>query len=378
MNLSKPSPELETHLRCATPAPFRATVNAVLAHPLMQRMKRISQLGSVALLREGQGHTRWEHSLSTALLAIRAGRVCAAQRPTQVTPRHVALVGLGGLLHDIGHGPFSHVFENEFCRPRGLCSHEQRSQWLTSQILRDLDAKDVAWVRHVIDPSTEPCPEAEVGFLGDIVNNRFHLIDVDKLDYLKRDAEGAGVAALAAYDAEAMIDNSRIVRGRWHVGTAAEISTIAMLRFYMHVTVYSSPTALSVNSAVREVLSAIDTDGVAAGIVRVRPLDAVRDAEAFAELDDTLIQRLYAYSGDARALRQARRRLETCLRAPVGDMDAFGPTVWAIAQSGHAPAGLIARPHSAFEDNDEDCSDGEESEEQEEEEEPPPRRRKRR
>ena len=70
-----------------------------------------------------------------------------------------------------------------------------------------------------------------------------------------------------------------------------------------------------------------------------------------------------------------KRRIE---QVTVGDMDAFGPTVWAIAQSGHAPAGLIARPHSAFEDNDEDCSDGEESEEQEEEEEPPPRRRKRR
>ena len=159
-----------------------------------------------------------------------------------------------------------------------------------------------------------------------------------------------------------MIDDSRIVRGRWHVGTAADVSTIALLRFYMHVTVYASPTALSVNAAVREMLSAIDAEGVAAGVVRVRLLDAVRDAEAFSELDDTLVQRLYAYSGDARSLRRARRLLEDSLRAPLGDLDGYGPTVCAIAQSGHSPSALIARPHSAFEEEDEGEGEAEEDE----------------
>ena len=355
-------------LREAMPAPFRRVLDHALAHPLTQRLKRVSQLGSVALLREGQSHSRWDHSLSTALLGLRAARVCASQRPSQVTPRHVALVGLGALLHDVGHGPFSHVFENEFCRPRGLASHERRGQWLVGEVLRDLESEDVRWVRHIIDPATEACPEPQVGFMGDIVNNRFHLIDVDKLDYLKRDAAGAGVAPLASYDARSMIDASRIVRGRWHIGTPAEVSTIALLRFYMHVTVYASPTALSVNAAIREMLSAIDADGVAAGIVRVRLLDAVRDAEAFAELDDTLVQRLYAYSGDARSLRHARRLLETSLRAPSGNLDEYGPAVSRIAQSAHSPSALIARPHSAFEEDDEEEEEEDEGEKIEENE----------
>ncbi len=77
----------------------------LLDSPPVQRLRHVKQLGFSCLVYPGANHTRFEHSLGTMHLATVLARHLA------LDPAEVLLIGAAGLLHDIGHGPFSHTSE---------------------------------------------------------------------------------------------------------------------------------------------------------------------------------------------------------------------------------------------------------------------------
>lgn len=90
-------------------------VRLFLDSKYFQRLGRIKQLGTTHLIYRSATHTRFEHSLGTARLARRLVETIAAQQPNlETTKTDVLCISLAGLLHDVGHGPFSHIFEGEF------------------------------------------------------------------------------------------------------------------------------------------------------------------------------------------------------------------------------------------------------------------------
>jgi uncharacterized protein len=154
---------------------------AVLDTPAFQRLRYVRQLGHAFLVYPGATHTRLEHALGTYHLARRALEQLreSNDRPDPDTSRHIRLAAL---LHDIGHYPFSHALEEA-----GMLNHEllAERQLATPELARVLDKANVdpgRLLALIQGTSDEP--------LAGLISGG---LDVDKLDYLSRDALMCGV-----------------------------------------------------------------------------------------------------------------------------------------------------------------------------------------
>ncbi len=164
-----------------------------------QRLRRIKQLAGAEYVYPGANHTRFEHSLGVMYLA---GRMTDNPQLSQVMSEEEAqMVRIAALLHDVGHGPFSHIFEHILVKFLGR-THEDMTSWLilTSE-LRDLldglgyDAKTLS--RLAVGGLNEP----NMAYKDQIIRSA---IDADKLDFVVRDTHHTG----AEYG---FVDVSRLV-----------------------------------------------------------------------------------------------------------------------------------------------------------------------
>ena len=160
---------------------------ALLDSPILQRLRYIKQLGFSYLVYPGANHTRFEHSLGTMFLAD------VASRRFGLSDTEHALVVAAALLHDIGHGPFSHASEqlmNKFLNR----SHDD-----IETIVEELTGE--ALVPEGIDPD-ELCAVVKGRHpLSGIIHGD---LDVDRMDYLLRDAYYTG-APYGSVDAQRLI-----------------------------------------------------------------------------------------------------------------------------------------------------------------------------
>ena len=157
-----------------------------------QRMRRIKQLGPVSYVFPGATHTRFEHNLGVYELTRRICDIFVKKYPS-VTPGdglwdddNRLLVECAGLLHDIGHGPYSHTFEHLF-----NTNHEKIGQKIITdpnteinQALKQVDPHFPELVASVI-AKTYPNPQ--------VVKMISSQADADRMDYLQRDAYFTGV-----------------------------------------------------------------------------------------------------------------------------------------------------------------------------------------
>ena len=140
-----------------------------------QRLRRIKQLGTVYLTYPGANHTRFEHSLGVYLLSEKMGRKFGLED-------NVLEVAIAGLLHDIGHGPYSHLIEE---LPGSKWNHVNEGiKVVRNSAISDILADYGVYVGKVIKYMKG---EGEYGF---IISGE---IDADRMDYILRDAHYTGV-----------------------------------------------------------------------------------------------------------------------------------------------------------------------------------------
>ncbi|CAM6092315.1 unnamed protein product [Calypogeia fissa] len=216
-----------------------------------QRLRDVRQLGLCHFVFPGAVHTRFEHSLGTYYLADQAiNRLKNFQGDELGIDRSdIKTVRLAGLLHDIGHGPFSHVFDNFLPKilPGVKWSHEQMSADMIDYIVDlhhiDIDQEDLKKVKDMILASRkDPANLAgrrEKGFIYDIVANGRNGIDVDKFDYIERDARACGMGTSFSYCR--LMENMRVIDDEicFRAKEARSVWNLFQTRAYMHREVYT-------------------------------------------------------------------------------------------------------------------------------------------
>ncbi|XP_073325855.1 deoxynucleoside triphosphate triphosphohydrolase SAMHD1-like [Pagrus major] len=184
----------------------------IIDTPQFQRLRFIKQLGGAYFVYPGASHNRFEHSIGVAHLAGELVRALRTRQPELgITDEDILCVQIAGLCHDLGHGPFSHLYENLF-----LLQHEKASIEMFDYLVKDnkveeemkksgLDpTKDLDFIKEMIygPLDTEVVQDNEwpykgrsedKSFLYEIVSNKRNGIDVDKFDYFARDCHHLGM-----------------------------------------------------------------------------------------------------------------------------------------------------------------------------------------
>ena len=163
----------------------------IIQHPLMQRLNRINQLGLASVVYPGARHTRFQHSLGAFHLMSEAV-LSLQQKGNFIFDSEAEAVEAAILMHDIGHGPFSHVLENTIIN--GI-THEEISLMMMEQINNDLNGQ----LNLAINIFKGNYPK---NFLHQLISSQ---LDMDRLDYLRRDSFYTGVT-------EGNIGSARIIK----------------------------------------------------------------------------------------------------------------------------------------------------------------------
>lgn len=169
----------------------RGLLLQIIKHPLFHRLTRIRQLGLTSFVFPGAQHTRFQHSLGAFHLMSEA-LLTLQQKGTFIFDSEAEAVCAAILMHDIGHGPFSHVLEHTLVN--GI-SHEEISLMMMEEINRDLGGQLNLAI--AIFKGEHPKP-----FLHQLISSQ---LDMDRLDYLRRDSFFTGVH-------EGNIGSARIIK----------------------------------------------------------------------------------------------------------------------------------------------------------------------
>jgi putative nucleotidyltransferase with HDIG domain len=252
----------------------------VIDSPEFQRLRFIRQLGVVHWVFPSACHTRFEHSLGVAALAERLATSLGCD---------VLTLKLAALCHDLGHGPLSHgydIFLDEAGHDFG--PHEKRSTWILRRIVarRDItiDQQRVDDACELIFPERHDLPK----FWYQIIGSKDGL-DVDKLDYVVRDAYHLGLAS--GVDAARILQYVRVYNDElcFHEKLVHDINRVFTARHELHLQVYQHPTVRAIE---RMHIDALHEMGAPPTTL-----------DAFLELDDGIFSR-----GDNALTRRVQER----------------------------------------------------------------------
>ncbi|EKX36683.1 hypothetical protein GUITHDRAFT_117108 [Guillardia theta CCMP2712] len=350
-----------------------------------QRLQQLKQLGLCENVFRSANHTRFEHSVGAMHLATRMMQTLEEQRrkdkklrrmfpainqywenlreqkgypalpskrnedgsctysiPAKITEADKLCVKVAALCHDLGHGPFSHMFETMICQDMGLdWAHEEMSVLMLKYLLRDNNIRledygldpvnDLRFIEELIvgddldggkrnggGIEARRGRGPEKNFLYDIINNAHSGLDIDKLDYFMRDKK----VSLGEEDKQPyrFIDLARVC---WcpeldkDEKLAPEAMEIFKIRFNMHWKVYTHRNVKAVEYLIRDVLKlafkhytvpCYDKD--TARLVRRVPIEeAIYDPAAFVNLDDHILSNIYNFQSEDEDMQCARALL---------------------------------------------------------------------
>ncbi|WP_227376509.1 HD domain-containing protein [Haladaptatus halobius] len=288
----------------------------LLDTPAVQRLRHITQLGTARLVYPSANHTRFEHSLGVYHLA------CGALDSLGIEGVQAERVRAAAILHDVGHSPYSHTIEDLIHRHTGKYHDD------VHDLLTESEVGDVLRA-HDLDPDTVAGLIAGEGELGQVVSGE---LDVDRMDYLVRDAHHTGVP-YGTIDHERLVRELTFLDGELVLaeGNVQTAESLLVARALMNPTVYNHHvTRISKSMLQRASERLLDAPDV--------------DAEKLRRMDDHDL--LVALRTNPDTAEFARR---------LSDRDLYKRAVW--AEMADVPDDVIDADHETVRDHEADIAE---------------------
>lgn len=210
----------------------------LIEHPFFQRLRRIKQLGLSHLVYPGANHTRFHHALGAMHLMLEAIDVLRSKN-VDITDEEKLGAAIAILLHDIGHGPFSHTLEHSLLKS---IHHEEVSLLFMQRLNKEFNGRLELAIAIFSNTYSKP-------YLHQLVSGQ---LDMDRLDYLQRDSYFTGVTeGVVGSDriiAMLNVSNNNLVieeKGIYSIENFIGARRIMYWQVYMHKTVVSSEFMLT-------------------------------------------------------------------------------------------------------------------------------------
>lgn len=222
------------------------TFTAIINLPEFKRLSNISQLGCIRLIHPNikrVNYSRYEHSVKTYLNAKKFMNILQSKYPDKVTDDDVKQVSFASLLHDIGHGPYSHVFdilsnENHEIRTKKIIHYIKDSGRLPSGI-------DVDILCRLVEPN-----EDDTSWKFKILANK--TIDVDRLTYIRDDSLIFGLEDRLTDEGINRIMENAVIIDDYLIYDDHDIEYITSLRGKLYKEVYRHPSVLEMEGKIIE------------------------------------------------------------------------------------------------------------------------------
>jgi len=213
----------------------------LVSHPLFQRLRHIKQLGFGDYVYPGASHSRFQHSLGALHLMSQALQTLK-ERGVQISDEESEAALIAILLHDLGHGPFSHAMENKL---PGNVSHELISVLLMEMLDKELEGQLSLAIKMFRGNYSRE-------FFHDLISSQ---IDMDRLDYLVRDSFFSGVIE-GSVGAERIIKMLNVCDDRLVVDEKGiySIEKFLIARRLMYWQVYMHKTVIAAEKLLEKIL----------------------------------------------------------------------------------------------------------------------------
>jgi HD superfamily phosphohydrolase len=231
-----------------------------------QRMRDIKQLGATYFVFPSATHTRFEHSIGVYYLCDCILNEIKKNQPTlKINKKLIELIKIAGLIHDIGQGPFSHLYDNYIVDTK----HEERSKTIFKKMVLkyklQLSPDDVLFICDCIEP-----PESKKNkWYFQIVSNKVNHIDVDKIDYILRDAYHIGISISISNDYKRLL-NIHIVENKddessflsYHSKLQFDIYNLFLSRYKLNKMVYTHHSVKAFEYLIIPILQHINSKNI--------------------------------------------------------------------------------------------------------------------
>lgn len=264
-------------------------VQQIIDNNIFQRLRSIKQLGTSNFIFSGGTHTRMQHSLGVFHLAHTLLQNLKKKHPRKITNKHIELISIAALIHDLGHSAFSHVFDlllKHIDAPEQLKQHEYRSICLFKIIVEkfqiNISQEEISFIQSCIVPTEEN----KKLWMFQIVSN---IVDVDRMDYMLRDSQNIGLdIPFTKNNLENILQNMFIKNNQIYFENSVEydIYNLLLSRKFLHTHVYQHKVNIAIEFMIQDILQLVE--------FKFDIKRSVLDIEnRFCQINDSFLEKIY-------------------------------------------------------------------------------------